>query len=183
VLRDFRQWGEIATATSSYGYGFSVTALQLARAYAVLASDGMLRPLTLLRQDGQVQGRQVLSARTARLVRQYLEGVVAPGGTAPKAAVPGYRVAGKTGTVHKVTAGGYSPDNYQSLFVGMAPASRPQLVGLVVIDDPGGRDYYGGLVAAPVFANIMQGALRTLQIPPDVLGVAIGQPPQPGGKS
>jgi cell division protein FtsI (penicillin-binding protein 3) len=172
VLRDYRQWGEVATATASYGYGFSVTGLQLARAYGALATDGILQPLSLERVDVPPAGRQVISQRTARMVRQYLEGVVAPGGTAVRAAVPSYRVAGKTGTVHKAVAGGYSPDDYQSLFVGMAPASRPQLVALVMIDDPGGKDYYGGLVAAPVFARIMQDALRTLQIPPDVLGVA-----------
>jgi cell division protein FtsI (penicillin-binding protein 3) len=172
VLRDYRQWGEVATATASFGYGFSVTALQLARAYGVLATDGVLRPLSLERIDVQPGGKQVIAPRTARMVRQYLEGVVAPGGTAVRAAIPSYRVAGKTGTVHKAVAGGYSPDDYQSLFVGMAPASRPQLVALVMIDDPNGKDYYGGLVAAPVFARIMQDALRTLQIPPDVLGVA-----------
>jgi len=174
VLREYRQWGEIATATASYGYGFSVTALQLARAYGVLATDGLLQPLTLERTDtghGD-DAQQVLSPRNARLVRQYLEGVVAPGGTALRAAIPSYRVAGKTGTVHKAVQGGYSPDHYQSLFVGMAPASQPQLVALVMIDEPTGKDYYGGLVAAPVFARVMQGALRTLQIPPDVLGVA-----------
>jgi cell division protein FtsI (penicillin-binding protein 3) len=184
VLRDFRQWGEINTATASYGYGFSVTGLQLARAYAALAADGVMRPLTLLRQDGPVAGKQVISPATARLVRQYLEGVVSPEGTAAKASVAGYRVAGKTGTVHKIApGGGYSAQDYQALFVGMAPASKPQLVMLVVIDDPSGKDYYGGLVAAPVFANIMQGALRMLQVPPDVLGVAAGQPAEPGQKS
>ncbi len=172
VLHDYRQWGEVATATASYGYGFSVTALQLARAYGVLATDGLLMPLSLERVDRMPEGKQVLSARAARMVRQYLEGVVAPGGTAVRAAVPSYRVAGKTGTVHKAVAGGYSPTRYQSLFVGLAPASQPQLVTLVMIDEPGGKQYYGGLVAAPVFARVMQGALRTLQIPPDVLGVA-----------
>lgn len=179
VLREYRQWGEIATATASYGYGFSVTALQLARAYGVLATDGLLQPLTLERTDMTPAGEQAISPRNARLIRQYLEGVVAPGGTALKAAIPSYRVAGKTGTVHKAVSGGYSPDHYQSLFVGMAPASQPQLVALVMIDEPNGKDYYGGLVAAPVFARVMQGALRTLQIPPDVLGVA--QSPDAGG--
>jgi cell division protein FtsI (penicillin-binding protein 3) len=176
VLRDYRQWGEVATATASYGYGFSATALQLARAYGVLATDGILSPLSLERVDVRPDGQQVLSPRTARMVRQYLEGVVAPGGTALKAAIPSYRVAGKTGTVHKAIAGGYSPDDYQSLFIGMAPASRPELVALVMIDEPKGKEYYGGLVAAPVFARVMQGALRTLQIPPDVLGVAQNPP-------
>ncbi|MGH8561776.1 MAG: penicillin-binding transpeptidase domain-containing protein, partial [Nevskiales bacterium] len=183
VLRDYRQWGEVATATASYGYGFSATALQVARAYGVLATDGILLPLSLERIDVPPSGRQVLSARTARMVRQYLEGVVAPGGTAPKAAIPSYRVAGKTGTVHKVVPGGYSPDDYQSLFVGMAPASHPQLVALVMIDEPQGKAYYGGLVAAPVFAHVMQGALRTLQIPPDVLGVAQSPPAVDGNPS
>lgn len=172
VLHDYRQWGEVGTATASYGYGFSVTALQLARAYGVLATDGQLVPLSLERVDAAPEGKQVLSARSARMVRQYLEGVVAPGGTALRAAIPSYRVAGKTGTVHKAIAGGYSPTRYQSLFVGIAPASHPQLVTLVMIDEPTGKDYFGGLVAAPVFARVMQGALRTLQVPPDVLGVA-----------
>jgi cell division protein FtsI (penicillin-binding protein 3) len=172
VVHDYRQWGEVGTATASYGYGFSVTALQLARAYGVLATDGQLVPLSLERVDALPKGKQVLSARSARMVRQYLEGVVAPGGTALRAAIPSYRVAGKTGTVHKAIPGGYSPTRYQSLFVGIAPASHPQLVTLVMIDEPSGKDYFGGLVAAPVFARVMQGALRTLQVPPDVLGVA-----------
>jgi cell division protein FtsI (penicillin-binding protein 3) len=182
VLRDYRQWGEVATATASYGYGISVTALQLVRAYGALATDGLLYPLSLERVEATPAGRQVLSPRTAHMVRQYLEGVVAPGGTALRAAIPSYRVAGKTGTVHKAVAGGYSPDDYQSLFIGMAPASHPQLVALVMIDEPSGKDYYGGLVAAPVFSRIMQGALRTLQVPPDVLGVA-QKPAEDGGSS
>jgi cell division protein FtsI (penicillin-binding protein 3) len=171
VLRDFYQWGEIATATAAYGYGVSVTALQLARAYAALAADGRLRALHLVAEDGRggpppVDSRAA-SAGAARTVRGLLRGVVTPEGTASQASVSGYHVAGKTGTVRKVTADGYARDRHQALFVGMAPADAPRLVTLVMIDEPRGDTYYGGSVAAPVFARIMRDALRMLRVPPD----------------
>lgn len=171
VLRDFYQWGDIATATAAYGYGVSVTALQLTRAYAAIAADGRLHPLSLVATDIDAAGpdlreRQVVDPATARTVRDLLRGVVAPEGTATRADVAGYDIAGKTGTVRKVDADGYDHKRHQALFVGMAPADEPRLVTLVMIDEPRDGDYYGGAVAAPVFARIMRDALRTLRVPP-----------------
>ncbi len=168
-LRPASRWARIDQATLSFGYGISVTALQLAQAYAVLAADGVRRPLTLLRRQRPPQGEQVLKAGTARMVRRMMESVVKPGGTATKAAIPGYRVAGKTGTVKKLGKGGYQERRYVSLFAGMVPASEPRLVAVVMIDEPRGKEYYGGLVAAPVFARVMDDALRLLNVAPDDL--------------
>jgi len=161
------RWRPIEHATLSFGYGLSSTQVQLARAYAVLASGGVLRPVTLKRQTGKVPGKQVLSGETARQINTLLEQVVSADGTAKRAAVPAYRVAGKTGTVHKVSAaGGYEADRYQSLFVGFAPVSAPRFVLAVMVDEPRGK-YFGGEVAAPVFARIMADALRMHGIRPD----------------
>jgi len=167
LVRDFDNWKPIEQATMSYGHGISVSLLQLARAYTVFASDGILAPLTFVRRDAPVSGQRVISQRTARLVRTMLEGVTHPGGTAVNARVTGYRVAGKTGTVHKLVDGRYSPHRYMSSFVGFAPVSKPRLVVAVMIDEPGGDHYYGGEVAAPVFREVTAGALRILGIPPD----------------
>ena len=166
-LRPFRAWRPIEQATMSFGNGISVTLIQLARAYLVFARDGDLIPLSLERVDTPpLTGKPVFSAQTAREVRAMLEMVVEPGGTAPKAQIPGYRVAGKTGTAHKVDGGIYV-DKYVASFVGFAPASDPRLVVAVMIDEPSGKSYYGGEVAAPVFAQVMSGALRTLGVPTD----------------
>ncbi len=167
VLTDFTRWGEIHRATLSYGYGLSVSTLQLARAYGVLAADGVLRPASLVRRDAAPEGEQVLPAGVAVQVRRMLEGVVAPGGTGTRARVPGYRVAGKTGTVKKSVAGGYAEDRYLSVFAGMAPATDPRLVVVAVVDEPRSEQYYGGQVAAPLFARVMAGSLRTLGVAPD----------------
>ena len=168
VLRPYMQWGQIATATASYGYGLSVNALHLVRAYAALANDGLMPQLRLSMDEPVQPPQRAVSARTARELRHMLEAVATTAGTARRAAIPGYRVAGKTGTVRKVAAtGGYDAERHQSVFIGMVPAERPRLVGLVMIDEPGGKDYYGGAVAAPVFSTVMQGALRLLQIAPD----------------
>ncbi len=161
------RWRAIEQATLAFGYGVSVTALQLAQAYAVLAGDGRLVPVSLVRRDEPPQAREMLPPAVARRVRAMLEAVVGPEGTAPAARIPGYRVAGKTGTVRKAAAGGYAEDRYLALFAGMAPASRPRLVCVVVIDEPGGEAYYGGQVAAPVFQRIVSGALRLLNVSPD----------------
>ncbi len=166
-LSDPNGWARIDQATLAFGYGLSVTPLQLARAYAVLAADGLRRPVTLLRSDRPAPGERVMSAATAREVRRMMESVVSAEGTAARAAIPGYTVAGKTGTVKKSVAGGYAEKRYQAVFAGMAPASDPRLVMVVMINEPGGDDYYGGLVAAPVFSRVMSGALRLLNIPPD----------------
>jgi cell division protein FtsI (penicillin-binding protein 3) len=163
------RWSKIEQATLSFGYGLSVTPLQLARAYAVLGADGVRRPLSLVRLDEVQEGERVMSVETARTIRSMLEAVVSQEGTAPLAAIKGYRVAGKTGTVKKSDRGGYAEDKFQAVFAGMAPASNPRLVMVVVIDEPRGQKYYGGEVAAPVFSSVMTGALRILNIPPDDL--------------
>ena len=168
-LRPASRWARIDQATLAFGYGVSVTALQLAQAYAVLAADGVRRQPTLLRRDQPPPGERVFKASTARILRRMMESVVKEGGTATAAAIPGYRVAGKTGTVKKLGKGGYQDHRYLSLFAGMVPASDPRLVAVVMIDEPRGKEYYGGLVAAPVFARVMDDALRLLNVPPDDL--------------
>ena len=170
-LNPYNNWSEVEQATMSFGYGISTTALQLAHAYMPFATDGMMLPVSFLKVTEPVSSSRVFSASVARQVRTMLETVVQIDGTGNKALVEGYRVAGKTGTVHKTTVGGYSEDRYLSLFAGMAPASNPRLIAVVIIDEPKGDQYYGGLVAAPVFANVMAGALRLLDIPPDDLPV------------
>lgn len=168
LLRPFAKWGQIATVTASYGYGLSVNALHLVRAYAGLANNGLMPQLKLTMDQKTAPPQRAVSAGTARDVRQMLEAVATRDGTGSRAAIPGYRVAGKTGTVRKVAAtGGYDAERHQSVFIGMVPAENPRLIGLVMIDEPGTGDYYGGLVAAPVFSNVLQGALRLLQIAPD----------------
>ncbi|MAR89907.1 MAG: cell division protein [Pseudomonadales bacterium] len=162
-----QKWRPIELATLSYGYGLSVTALQLAQAYATLGSGGIKRPVSLLKVDGTVPGERVLDETVARQVVQMMEGVVDEHGTAKRARVPGYRVAGKTGTVHKVAASGYQDHRYLALFAGVAPVEDPAIALVVVIDDPKGDMYYGGLVAAPVFSRVMAGLLRVKNIPPD----------------
>lgn len=163
-------WSDIERATLSYGYGISVTPLQLAYAYTLFANDGLLKPVTFVADGGRdLEPVRVLSRHTARQVRAMLEGVVTEGGTGTRAAVPGYRIAGKTGTAHKAGSGGYAEDRYLALFAGIAPASDPRLVMAVVIDEPSVDEYYGGLVAAPVFSRVMAGALRLLNVPPDDL--------------
>ncbi len=166
-LRPWKKWQPIEQATMSYGHGISVTLIQLARAYTVFARNGDVAPLSLLKLEGpQPAGKQVFSEQTAREIRAMLELVVQPGGTAPKAAVPGYRVGGKTGTAHKLEAGAYA-NKYVASFVGIAPISDPRLVVAVMVDEPSNGIYYGGDVAAPVFSQVMAGALRTLGVPQD----------------
>ncbi len=166
-LRPAKTWRPIEQATMAYGHGISVTLMQLAHSYMVFARDGDLLPLSLLRQDGPVTtSKQVFSAQTAREVRSMLELVVLPGGTAPKAQVPGYRVGGKTGTAHKLDGRAYV-NKYVASFVGFAPASDPRLIVAVMVDEPSEGGYYGGDVAAPVFSRVMAGSLRTLGIAPD----------------
>ncbi len=165
-LRDPKSWRPIEQATMAYGHGISVNLLQLARAYTIFANDGELKPVSLLKLDGPVTGRKVFSEHTSRELRDMLEMVVLPGGTAPLAQIAGYRVAGKTGTAHKLEDGHYV-DHYVSSFVGFAPASNPRLIVAVMIDDPSGADYYGGEVAAPVFSRVTGAALHALNVPND----------------
>ena len=167
ILTDFFGWSEIKRATLSFGYGLSVTPLQLAQAYSVIASGGLLYPVTFQRVDTPVEPERVLAAHAALQVRAMLEAVTDEEGTGRRARISGYRVAGKTGTVRKSAAGGYAKDRYIAVFAGMAPASSPRLVAVVTIDEPGGEEYYGGEVAAPVFAEVMAGALRLQGIAPD----------------
>jgi cell division protein FtsI (penicillin-binding protein 3) len=161
------RWRDVERAALSYGYGVSTTALQLAQAYAILANDGRRVPLSLLKVDQPPEGEQVIAPASAQSIVRMLETVVSIEGTASRAQISGYQVAGKTGTVHKVTANGYADDRYIGLFAGIAPASNPRVAAVVVIDDPRGESYYGGLVAAPVFSAIVGGVLRTLHVPPD----------------
>ena len=176
LLSDHYSWRDIERAALSFGYGLSVTPLQLARAYTIFADDGSLKLVSLLRNEHlskdysrYYRSDPVLSRDTARQVRNMMQKVTSPGGTGMNAAVQGFRVAGKTGTVKKSAAGGYLDDSYISVFVGMAPASNPRLVMVVMVDEPRGEEYYGGAVAAPVFSNVMTGALRLLDVPPDGL--------------
>lgn len=169
TLPDYHRWYPIDHATFSFGYGLSVSTLQLARAYAALAAGGVLRPVSFVPVDHSPQGMRVMSSRTARQVIAMLEGVVSDKGTGKLARVRGYNVAGKTGTVRKSTPGGYAEDKYVALFAGMIPATRPSLVMVVEIDDPRNDQFYGGSVAAPVFSRVMGEAMRLLDIAPDDL--------------
>lgn len=175
-LRNYKTWRPIEQATISFGNGISVTLLQLARAYTVFANDGELRPVTLLKSKDIAVGQQVFSKATALSVRDMLETVVQAGGTAPKAQVMGYRVAGKTGTAHKPGIGGYQ-DKYIASFVGMAPASNPKLIVAVMIDEPSNGQYYGGIVAAPVFSAVMGATLRMMGVPQDAPNNNVILPP------
>ena len=166
LLPHYRQWREAEQATLSYGYGLSVTALQLAQAYTVFANQGEVKPVSLLAPQ-PAAGQRVMSGRTAGQVLKMLEAVVAKGAGGNRAAIQGYRVAGKTGTVHKLGEGGYQQGKYMSLFAGVAPATDPKLVAVVLIDEPGGDHYYGGEVAAPVFSRVVGGAMRVLNVSPD----------------
>lgn len=168
-LPHFQDWAPIEHATLAYGYGLAVTPLQLARAYAAIAAEGILRPVSFLPVEHPPVGRRILSRQTAQQMRTMLEAVVSDEGTGKKAQIEGYRIAGKTGTVHKSIAGGYAEHRYLAVFAGMAPASNPRLVLVVMLDEPSGKKYYGGEIAAPVFARIMQAALRLLNVPPDDL--------------
>ena len=169
LMPHYKKWRKISQAVMAYGYGISVTPLQLAQAYAVLGAGGIRRPISLLAVDEPPLGERVISAQVARQVIIMLETVVAPGGTAVRAAVPGYRTAGKTGTAHKAVGGSYDRTRYTAVFAGVVPASAPRLAIVAVIDEPSKGTFYGGEVAAPVFAAVAAGALRVLGVPPDDL--------------
>lgn len=169
LLTHYNHWQPISQATLAYGYGLSVTPLQLAQVYAAIGSFGRLRPVSLIKLDKRNEGERIITNKTAREVISMMEEVVRPGGTGTKASVTGYRVAGKTGTAWKFAAGGYSEDKYVSIFAGLAPASNPRLAAVIVIDEPTGKLYYGSDVAAPVFSDVMTESLRLLAVPPDAL--------------
>ena len=165
-LRPWERWRPIEQATMAYGYGLSVSLLQMAQAYTVFARDGDMVSLSLVKREGAPTSKQVFSPETARHVRAILEAAAGPDG-AKLAQVQGYRVAGKSGTARKIVNGKYSRSDYRSSFVGFAPASNPRIVVAVTIDEPRGGAYYGGRVAAPVFANVVASSLRRLGVQPD----------------
>ena len=169
ILTGHEHWRAIGQATMSYGYGLSVTPLQLAQAYAVLGTGGIRRPVSLRRVDTPPAGERVLEPAVVKELVRMMESVVSDTGTARRAAVMGYRVSGKTGTAWKAANGGYNASKYMAVFGGVVPASSPRLAAVVVIDEPSAGRFYGGDVAAPVFAEVMSGALRLLAIPPDDL--------------
>jgi cell division protein FtsI (penicillin-binding protein 3) len=169
LLTHYNDWRQINQATLGYGYGVSVTPLQLTQAYAALGGDGQIRPVSLVALDEPAKGTRIVDADHASAIRKMMEEVVQPGGTGAEAIVPGYRIAGKTGTSWKFAPGGYSEDKYFSVFAGLAPATDPQLAAVVIIDEPTGDLYYGGDVAAPVFGDVMAESLRLLAVPPDAL--------------
>ena len=165
-LHHHSEWGEIGKATMSYGYGISVTPIQLAQAYAAIANKGVNKPLSL-RKNNQNEGKRIIKEETASKILKMLEKVVVDG-TSKKAKVEGYRVGGKSGTVWKISGtGGYSNDRYRAIFAGVAPIENPRLVAVVLIDEPTGEFYYGGDVAAPVFSEIISESLQLLAIPPN----------------
>jgi len=169
LLNHYSKWKKIDNATLSFGYGLSATALQLAHSYTAFSSNGEIPPVTFLKRDeNEIIGKdKIFHKKTVRQILKMLESVVSKEGTGIKASVIGYRVAGKTGTVKKAGIGGYNDDNYIASFVGIAPVSNPKLVMAVIINEPGGEEYYGGAVAAPVFSRVMSGSLRILNVPLD----------------
>ncbi|MCQ4323818.1 cell division protein [Stutzerimonas stutzeri] len=170
-LPNHRKWRDAETASLAYGYGLSVTAVQLAHAYAVLGNAGVNVPLSLLRLDRTQDGVQVIDKQIAGTVLQMLRAVVEEdGGGGARAKVPGYHVGGKSGTAKKISGtGGYTKDAYRSFFAGVAPLSNPRIAAVVVVDEPSTGQYYGGLVAAPVFGKVMARALRLMNVAPDNL--------------
>jgi len=169
ILPGYEHWRSIGQATMAYGYGLTVTPLQLAQAYAVLGAYGVRRPVSMRRVDVAPAGEPVVDPAVTTELLHMMEAVVTDEGTARRAAVMGYRVSGKTGTAWKAAGGGYATTNYMAVFAGVVPASHPRLACVVVIDEPRKGKFYGGDVAAPVYSNVMAGALRLLAIPPDDL--------------
>ncbi|WP_243042596.1 peptidoglycan D,D-transpeptidase FtsI family protein [Dyella sedimenti] len=169
-LKPGRGWGQLEKAIMAYGYGLNVTPLQLANGYATIADGGVMHLPTFVKGSDN-EAKQIIDPKIAGELVQMLEAVTQPGGTAaPYAWIANYAVAGKTGTAHKATAGGYSKNNYSAAFAGIVPASAPRMAAVVVIDNPRKGSYYGGLVSAPVFAKVMDGALRLMDVPPDNIG-------------
>ena len=162
-------WHHVEQATLSYGYGISVSALQLVRAYAAIANGGVMPDVSFVRVDAPSEGKRVVPESVALKLHGMLESVVSEEGTGKAAQIPGYRVAGKTGTSHRAQGGGYAEDRYVSVFAGFAPVSQPKFAAVVVVHDPSAGEHYGGAVAAPVFANVMSNALRLQAVEPDAV--------------
>ena len=181
LLPHYSHWRPVGISSMSRGYGLSITPLQLAHAYATVAALGVSRPISFLRVETPPAGEAALDPGVSRMLIHLLEAVVAPDGGGKQAAIPGYTVAGKTGTAWKATAGGYATDRYLAVFGGIAPASNPRLAAVVIIDEPGAGKYYGGDVAAPVFAGVVGGALRLLAVPPDAPVTRRQRTRAPGG--
>jgi cell division protein FtsI (penicillin-binding protein 3) len=167
LLPHYSHWRPVGISSMSRGYGLSITPLQLAHAYSTIASYGIMRPVSFLRVESPPAGTRALDDGVAHTLITLLEAVVSPDGGGKQAAIPGYTVAGKTGTAWKATAGGYATDRYLAVFGGVAPATNPRLAAVVLIDEPGAGKYYGGEVAAPVFSGVVGGALRLLAVAPD----------------
>ena len=167
-LRPYKSWRPMEQATMSYGYGLSTSLFQLAQAYSMLARNGEMVPVSLLKRQDKVAGVRVMSAEHATQVRNMLHMVTGPGGTAPKAQTMGYSVGGKTGTAHKLEGKSYADKKYRGFFVGMAPIDNPRIVVAVMIDEPSNGRYFGGDVAAPVFSQTVQQTLRMLEVQPDM---------------
>ncbi len=184
-LTNYSTWGQFVLATVSFGYAMSVTTLQLAQAYAILADGGIKYPVTFIHSSTLPQGQRIMDATVANDILTMMESVLTKGGTAPLARVPGYRITGKTGTARMVGPYGYIKHRYNSIFVGIAPASAPRLVVAVVLHDPQGVQYYGGYTSGPIFSHVMGEALRLLNVPPDDLNSLTNKPtavtpPPPG---
>jgi len=167
-LRPYKGWRPIEQATMSYGYGLSVSLMQLAHAYTLFGRDGDMAPISMLKVDGPVAGQPIFSAKVAHDVRNMLHLVVGPGGTAPKAQTMGYSVGGKTGTAHKQEGRGYAGHRYRGVFAGIAPIDAPRIAVAVMIDEPTDGKYFGGDNAAPVFSKTVQQTLRVLGVAPDM---------------
>jgi cell division protein FtsI (penicillin-binding protein 3) len=178
-LKAWAKWRPIEQATLSYGHGISVSLLQLARAYTIFTNDGELLPLSLLKREAQPIGKRLITSRTALDVTRMMEMAAMPGGTAPRAQVTGYRVAGKTGTAYKPENGGYNEHKFVSSFVGFGPVTRPRFIVAVMIDEPAGPKHVGGDVGAPVFSSVMGAALRMMSVPPDAPGTLNALAPVP----
>jgi cell division protein FtsI (penicillin-binding protein 3) len=179
LVQDRHRWSDFERATLSFGYGLTATPLQLARMYATLGSGGILYPVSILKLKQPPEGTRVIAPDVARDVINMLVGVTEKGGTGTRAHIEGYPVAGKSGTSRKAIAGGYG-DDYVALFAGVAPANNPRLAMVVVINEPKGDRYYGGVVAAPVFGKVMSGALQMLNVEPvsDDTRVQLAQVPR-----
>ena len=166
LVRDWRNWRPIEQATMSFGYGLQMSLLQLAHSYTIFTSDGKLLPVSFLRQSTAPQGEQVIKPETARAIRRMMVSVTEPGGTGTQGAVPGFNVGAKTGTARKLVGGRYADNKHMATFIGFAPAEHPRVIVAVNIDEPTQNGYYGGLVAGPVFKDIMAGSLNILGVTP-----------------
>lgn len=180
-LPGHRRWDRVIQATFAFGYGLSASSLQLARAYSILANDGLRKEVSLIAVDAAPEGVRVADADLVKNIRHMLQAAASQKGTGKRALINGYSVGGKTGTLHKVkTTGGYDENRYMSVFAGFSPIENPRLVTIVVVDEPRDGDYFGGLVAAPVFSEVTGSALRLMQVTPDKLqSRPVAQLPRP----